>query len=121
MIPPQQLHIVPTFANVYLAQTATFTCSATGYNISYRWKIGLSFFPKKATGINTNTLVIPSVGLSDDNTYTCVASNEGGSVSSKATRLTVIGMYVQELLANMRREYLTLYRAINKVEGFLFV
>ena len=43
-------------------------------------------------GINTNTLVIPDVRSSDDNTYTCVASNEGGSATSNATRLTVAGM-----------------------------
>ena len=43
----------------------------------------------KVTGINSNTLVIPNVRSSDDNTYTCVASNEGGTVSSNAAQLTV--------------------------------
>ena len=44
------------------------------------------------TGINTNTLVIPDVRSSDDNTYTCVASNEGGSIYSHPVRLEVTGM-----------------------------
>ena len=92
VIPPQQINIVPAFANIYLAQTATFSCSATGYNISYEWTIKMRSSPHKVTGINSNTLVIPNVGLSDDNTYTCVASNKGGKVSN-AARLTVIGMH----------------------------
>ena len=90
---PQQINIVPMFANVYLAQTATFSCVATGYSISYEWKVKSGYFLNKVTGINSNTLIIPNVGLSDDNAYSCVASNEGGSVSSNTARLTVIGMH----------------------------
>ena len=81
----------PSSQSVDLTQTVTFTCSATGYNVSYRWTIGSGSFPNKVTGINSNTLVIPNVRSSDDNTYTCVASNEGGSVSSNAAQLTVTG------------------------------
>ena len=90
---PQKPHINPKFANVYLKQTATFTCFAIGYNISYQWIIGSGSFPSKMTGINSNTLVIPSVELSDDNTYSCVASNEAGGVPSEVAELTVIGMH----------------------------
>ena len=50
------------------------------------------------TGINTNSLVIPDVRSSDDNTYTCVASNERGNVSLNTARLTVTGMTVMMLL-----------------------
>jgi len=82
----------PSPKSVDLTQTATFTCSATGYNVSYQWIIGSGSFPDKVTGINSNILVIPDVRSSDDNTYTCVASNEGGSVSSNAAQLTVTGM-----------------------------
>jgi len=83
-------HLSPQSVN--LNQTATFTCSATGYNVSYEWTIGSGSFPSKVTGINANILVIPDVRSSDDNTYTCEASNEGGSVSSNTARLTVTGM-----------------------------
>ena len=50
------------------------------------------------TGVKTNTLVIPDVRSSDSNTYTCVASNEGGSVTSNSTTLTVTGMTMMMLL-----------------------
>jgi len=89
---------LPSPQSVDLTQTATFTCSATGYNVQYEWRIGSGSFPDKVTDINTNTLVIPDVRSSDDNTYTCVASNRGGSVSSNAVRLTVTGMTIIMLL-----------------------
>ena len=88
----------PSPQSVDLTQTATFTCSATGYDVSYEWTIRSGSFPSKVTGINTNTLVIPDVRSSDDNTYTCMASNEGGSVSSNSVRLTVTGMTTMMLL-----------------------
>ena len=81
----------PSSQSVNLTQTATFTCNATGYNVSYQWTIGSGLFPYKVTDINSNTLVIPDVRSSDNNTYTCVTSNEGGSVSSNAAQLTVTG------------------------------
>ena len=83
----------PSPLSVNLRETATFTCSATGYNVQYQWTRGSGSFPNdRVTGINTDTLVINDVRSSDDNTYTCVASNRGGSVSSNAAQLTVTGM-----------------------------
>ena len=87
----------PSPQSVDLTQTATFTCSATGYNVQYEWRIGSGSFPSKVTGINTTTLVISDVRSSDDNMYTCVASTEGGSVTSDAA-LTVTGMTMMMLL-----------------------
>ena len=81
----------PSSQSVDLTQTATFTCSATGYNVSYQWTIGSGSFPNKVTGINSNNLVIPNVRSSDDNTYTCVVSNRRGS-RSRDGQLTVTGM-----------------------------
>ena len=81
----------PSSQSVDVTQTATFTCNATGYNVSYQWTIGSGSFPDKVIGINSNTLVIPDVRPSDDNAYTCVASNERRSVSSNTAQLTVIG------------------------------
>ena len=83
----------PSSQNVSLTQTATFTCSATGYNVSYQWTIGSGSFPNdRVTGRNTSNLTVTDVRSSDDNTYTCVVSNEGGNVSSNASRLTITGM-----------------------------
>ena len=84
----------PSSQQINLTQNATFTCNATGHNVSYQWTIGSGSFPSKVTGINSNTLVIPDVRSSDDNTYTCVASNEGGNASTNATKLTVTGMAI---------------------------
>jgi len=81
----------PASQHVNLTQTATFTCSATGYSVQYNWTIGSGTFPSKVIGIDTNTLVIPDVRSSDNDTYTCVASNEGGRVSSNV-QLTVTGI-----------------------------
>jgi len=86
----------PSPQSVDLTQIATFTCSATGYNVQYEWRIRLGSFPDKVTGINTNTLVIPDVRSSDDNTYSCIVRNEAGSRGEiggrSAPRLTVTGM-----------------------------
>ena len=88
----------PSPQSVNLTQTATFTCSATGYNVRYEWTIEPGSFPSNVTGRNTNTLVIPDVRSSYNSTYTCVASNDGGSVSSNGARLTVTGLTMMMLL-----------------------
>lgn len=85
----------PTPQYVDLAQTAIFTCNVTGYYVTYQWTIGSGLFPSKVTSINSSTLVIPNVRSSDDNTYTCVASNKEGNISSNATKLTVTGLYTR--------------------------
>ena len=83
----------PSSSSVNIIQSAVFECSATGYNVEYQWTIGSGSFPSKVTGINTNTLVIPDVTSSDDNTYTCAIGNDGGSVTSNPVKLTVTGTY----------------------------
>jgi len=90
----------PSPQSINLTQTSTLICSATGYNVSYEWTIGSGSFPNKVTSLNTDTLVIPDVRSFDDNTYTCVASNEGGSVSSNTARLTVTGTAMMLLLGD---------------------
>ena len=83
---------MPQSQSINLTQNGVFTCYANGFNVSYQWTIGSGSFPSKVTGIHNNTLIIPDVRSSDDNTYTCVTSNEGGSISSNAAKLTVTGM-----------------------------
>jgi len=86
--------IQPSFQTVHLAQNAAFFCSATGYKVNYEWMIGSGSFSSKVTSTNTNILVIPDVRLSDNNTYTCTISNEGGSVTSDPAQLKVTGMSI---------------------------
>jgi len=88
----------PTFTSspmpqsVQLKDTAKFTCSTTGYKVKYKWTSGSGSFRSEVTGINTNTLVIPDVKSTDDNTYTCTISNVGGKTTSAPAKLTVTGM-----------------------------
>jgi len=91
LVTPLKFSTPPSPQSVDLTQTATLTCSATGDDVKYQWMIGSGSFPSKVTGINTNTLVIPNVRSSDDNTYYCTISNDGGSVTSDPVKLTVTG------------------------------
>ena len=94
LVPRPVLVSHPSSLYTNLTQAATFTCNAIGYNVSYQWTIGSGSFPSKATGINSNILVIPDVRSSDNNRYMCVASNQGGSISSKGAKLTVTGIVI---------------------------
>jgi len=92
LVDPPEFSDHPSAQNIDLTQCVKMACSATGYGVLYQWTIGSGSFPSKVTGINTNTLVIPDVRSSDDNTYTCTISNGGGSVTSNPAKLTVTGM-----------------------------
>ena len=88
----------PSAQHVELTECAKMTCSATGYDVNYQWTIGSGSFPSKVTGINTNTLVIPDVRSSDNNTtYSCTISNDGGSITSNPAKLTITGMTINML------------------------
>jgi len=91
---PSLFLLQPPLLNIELTETVTMGCFALGYNVSYQWFIGSGSFSSKVTGINNNTLVIPDVRLSDDNTYTCVATTLKGCILSNATQLTVTGMII---------------------------
>ena len=85
----------PKLQTVNLMQTALFECRAIGYNVKYRWRSGSRLFSNAVTGINTSTLKIPDVKSSDDNTYTCIITNDGGSIISHPAKLTVTGMTIK--------------------------
>ena len=82
----------PSLYSVNLTETATIECFAIGYDISYRWIVESGSFPSKAIGINNNTLVVPNVTSSDENTYTCAVTTQIGCVSLSTTQLIVTGM-----------------------------
>ena len=81
----------PSSQSAQIAENATFSCYAIGYKVKYHWKMKSGSLPSKVIGKNTNTLVIPGVTLSDNNIYTCVASNIKGIVSSNPAELIVKG------------------------------
>ena len=82
----------PSSYYVGLTETARITCSASEYNVSYQWIIESGSFPSKALGIYNNTLVIPNMTSSDENTYTCKVTTQDGCVSSSTTQLITNGM-----------------------------
>ena len=83
--------ITPMSQAVNLTGYVTFLCTVIGYEVtSYSWATGSGSLPNKVTDINSSDLVIPNVRSSDDNTYTCVASNSAGSGNNTA-QLTVTG------------------------------
>ena len=99
IVPRPVIVLHPSSQYINLTQTATFTCNVTGDFIGYQWTIQSGLFPSKVTGINSNTLVIPDVRSSDANRYTCIASNQGGSVLSRAAKLIATGMIIIEFVA----------------------
>ena len=64
---------------------------AIGDSIKYEWTNASGLFDDRVSGVNNGTLVITGVRSFDNTTYTCVASNEGGNVTSNVT-LIVTGM-----------------------------
>lgn len=65
---------------------ATFTVSATGRNLSYRWRHGGA----DIGGADKNTLVMNGVGAGQMGEYTVVVSNGAGSVTSAPAALDVL-------------------------------
>ena len=82
----------PPSYHVSLTETASITCSADEYNVSYQWIIESRSFPSKVIGIYNNTLMIPNVTSLDENTYTCMVTTQEGCVSSSTTQLIASGM-----------------------------
>ena len=82
----------PPLYHVSLTDTASITCSASENYVSYQWIIESGSFPSKVIGIYSNTLVIPNVTSSDENTYTCRVTTQRGCVSSNTTELITSGM-----------------------------
>ena len=82
----------PPLYHISLADTASITCSASEYDVSYQWVIESGSFPSKVIGIYNNTLVIPNVTSSDEKTYTCKVTTQKGCVSSNTTKLITSGM-----------------------------
>ena len=95
IVPSPVIVMHPQSQHTDLTEVAAFACNAIGYNISYYWTIGSGSFPNKVIGVYSSTLVIPDVRSSDDNTYACVATNEGGSVTSNGAHLIIKGMFSQ--------------------------
>ena len=86
-IDPPVITVQPVHASVFEGQTAQFSITATGPNLSYQWKKDDS----DISGATSATLITAPVSLTDNGAaYTCEVSNSAGSVISDAAILTVL-------------------------------
>lgn len=76
----------PASQNVVVGSTATFVVTVTGTQpMNYQWRRNGASIP----GANSATLTLPNVSAQDDANYDIVITNQAGSVTSSAARLTV--------------------------------
>ena len=85
----------PVSSKVKALKNVTFKCSASAVNgvtYSYAWhRINGNIPSTRSTGQNTDTLTITRVVPPDEGMYYCIATNDGGSTSSRSASLTVDG------------------------------
>jgi hypothetical protein len=66
-------------------QSATFSCSASGTSVSFRWQID----GHDIVGATDSSFSLASAQNTDAGDYRCIATNSGGSASSQVAALTV--------------------------------
>ena len=83
----------PMNSKVKALTSVTFTCSASDVNgVTYSWHCTNGDIPStRSSGQNTNTLTITRAIPPDEGMYYCIATNDGGSTSSRNASLTVDG------------------------------
>ena len=70
----------------------TLTCNASGAdNLMYQWmRMGNKTIPSTATGVNSNTLIIPSIRVDDSGHYKCIVSSGDVDVMSEYGMVSVM-------------------------------
>ena len=70
----------------------TLTCNASGAdNLMYQWmRMGNKIIPSTARGINSSTLIIPSITVDDSGQYKCVVSSDNVNVTSEYGTVSVL-------------------------------
>ena len=84
----------PVSSKVKALASVTFTCSVSNIinGVIYSWHRNNGDIPStRSRGQNTNTLTITRVIPPDEGVYYCIATNDGGSTSSRSASLTVDG------------------------------
>ena len=81
----------PMNSKVKALTSVTFICSASNSNgVTYSWhRINGDIPSTRSRGQNTNTLTITRAIPPDEGMYYCIATNDGGSTSSRSASLTV--------------------------------
>ena len=95
LVPKPVIKTHPVSSKVKALTRASFTCSVSNINgmtHSYSWHRNNSDIPStRSRGQNTNTLTITRAIPPDEGMYYCIATNDGGSTSSRSASLTVDG------------------------------
>ena len=80
-------------SHIQIFMQVTFTRSASDVNgVTYSWHHTNGDIPSnRSRGQNTNTLTITRAIPPDEGMYYCIATNDGGSTSSRSASLTVDG------------------------------
>ena len=81
----------PKNTTTAVGTNVTLTCNATGAdNLRYQWmRVGKKTIPSRAIGVDSNTMIIPNVIISDSGLYKCVISSGNVSVISKIGNVSV--------------------------------
>ena len=84
-VPAPVINTQPANANGVVGQESTFSVSASGYQLSYQWRRN----NVAIAGATASTLQFTpaEADLAVVNTFTCVVSNQGGSVTSATATL----------------------------------
>ena len=77
----------PNDITVLIGQSTQLTCGALGTNLTYQWMKDGVVVP----AANSSMLEITIITESDEGTYKCVVSNNGGMVESNPATITVYG------------------------------
>ena len=95
LVPKPVIGNHPMNTKVKSLTNVTFVCLATNVNgvtFSYLWHRHNGDIPStRSRGQNTNTLTITRAIPPDEGKYYCIATNDGGSTSSRSASLTVDG------------------------------
>ena len=83
----------PKDTAVGVGRDVTLTCNASGAdNLKYQWmRMGNETIPSTATGINSSSLIIPSIRVDDSGQYKCIVSSGDIEVVSKYGVVLVLG------------------------------
>ena len=75
-----------------MGRDVTLTCNASGAdNLMYQWmRMGNKTIPSTARGVNSNTLIIPSITVDDSGQYKCVVSSDDVNMMSEYGTVSVL-------------------------------
>jgi hypothetical protein len=76
----------PTDANVHPGDTAFFSVSATGRNLSYQWQLNGTAIPGATSAVYSRV----AATTDDGDQFNCVVTGANGSVTSSTVQLTII-------------------------------